>query len=107
MIYNCIDFVTAHSYFFWNTLCVLHALLLLLLLLLLFLLLLLLLLLLFVVVDVVSHRAKKTFDPGVFLFTVEPVCTGDRRGTRSEEECVQSSSHAAGSSPGPPPATHA
>lgn len=41
------------------------------------------------------------------LLFVEPVCTGDRRGARSEEECVQSSRHAVGSPLRPPLATHA
>lgn len=46
-------------------------------------------------------------DPGVILSFVEPVRSGHGWGTGSEEERVQSSGHAAGSSPGPSPATHA
>lgn len=53
------------------------------------------------------HTVPRRHLTVVFSSSVEPVCAGDRWGTRSAEECVQSSRHAAGSSPGPSPATHA
>lgn len=39
--------------------------------------------------------------------TTEPVCSGNRWGAWSAKERVQSARHASGSSPGPPPASHA